>query len=158
MTLLATNIKGFRKRKKITQDQLALECGVSSAAVSQWESVKNPTKPELDKALKMAQMFGTTIEHLMESKNIEIGPEAGEELSVRLLTKVFVTLTQTEGLTELFEEGNLTIKANLFKALYTLYAGMAIGKSLNDAQLRIYVGLEDALPVKPKKKTKKQKK
>jgi len=155
MTLLATNIRGFRKRKKITQDQLATCCGVSSAAVSQWESKKNPTTPELNNAHLMAQLFGTTVEHLMTSENIEIGPEADEELNTRLLTRVFAALTQTEGLTEFFEESNLTRKANLFKALYTLYSGLAIDQSLNDTQLMKYVGLEEVMPIESKKKKQK---
>lgn len=150
MTLLAINIRGFRKRKKITQDQLANHCGVSSAAVSQWESRKNPTTPELNTMLTMARLFGTTIEHMMESENIEIGHEASEELSTRLLTRVFVTLTQTEGLIEFFDDSDLTRKTNLFKALYTLYSGMAIDQSLSDSQLMKYVGLEEALPIKKK--------
>lgn len=155
MTLLATNIRGFRKQKKITQDQLAVHCGVSSAAVSQWESKKNPTTPELHNAYLMAQLFSTTIEHLIASENIEIGPEADEELSSRLLTRVFATLTQTKGLIEFFEESNLTRKANLFKALYTLYSGLAVDQSLSDSQLMKYVGLEEAMPIESKKKKQK---
>jgi transcriptional regulator with XRE-family HTH domain len=156
MTLLAININGFRKRKKMTQDQLARACKVSNAAVSQWESIKNPTTPELETVLNIAKLFGTTIEHLMESTNIDIGPEAGEELSSRLLTRVFTTLTQTEGLTNFFDESNLTRKANLFKALYTLYSGLAIDQSLSDIQLMKYVGLEEAMPMTIKKNNKKK--
>lgn len=156
MTLLATNIREFRKRQKKTQDELARYCKVSGAAVSQWESKKNPTTPELDKARLVAEFFGTTIEHLMTSKNLDIDPGANQELSSRLLTKVFVGLYQTEGIETYFVESNLSRKAMLFKALYTLYSGMASDKKLNDTQLMKYIGLEEALPKKSKKKKKKK--
>ena len=155
MTLLATNIKGLRIRKKITQDQLARHCEVSSAAISQWESKKNPTTPELNKALKMAKFLGTTLEHLMESENIEIGPETGGELSSRLLTKIFATITQVKFVDNFFNESNLTRKANIFNSLYTLYSGMAIDRTLADKELMQYVGLEEVLPVESKKKKQK---
>lgn len=159
MTLLATNIRGFRKKKKMTQDQLADCCKVSNAAVSQWESKKNPTTPELRHVLRMAERFGTTMEHLMKSKNIDIGPEANEELSSQLLVRVFYGLGQTEAIAKTFNEGDLKRKATLFKALYTLYSGLAVDQLLSDSQLMIFLGLAEATPMTIKKsKKKKQKK
>ena len=96
MTQLAINIRAFRKRNKITQDQLARHCKVSGAAVSQWESVKNPTLPDLHKAIAMADFFGTTAEHLTNAKDIEIGVEANYVLSHRVLANVFLSLFQNK--------------------------------------------------------------
>ena len=149
MTSLAINIRGFRKRQKITQEQLASYLKVSGAAVSQWESTKKPITPELHNVIAMALLFGTTVEHLVNSKDINIGPQAEFELSARILTRVFAALSQNNEIAIDFAESSLTRKANQFNALYVLYAGRAIDNSLSDIELMQYVGLAD---IKPKDK------
>jgi transcriptional regulator with XRE-family HTH domain len=146
MTSLAINIRGFRKRQKITQDQLANKLEVSGAAVSQWESAKKPITPELHNVIKMAKIFGTTVEHLVESKDIDIGPQAEFELNSRLLTRVFAALSQNDVMAIDFAESSLTRKAHQFNTLYVLYAGRAIDNSLSDIELMQYVGLADIDP------------
>jgi len=149
MTLLAINIRKFRKRQKITQDQLANKLNVSGAAVSQWESIKKPITPELHTVINMAGIFGTTVEHLVKSKNIDIGPQSEFELNSRLLVRVFAALSQNDVMATDFSDSSLTRKANQFNTLYVLYAGRAIDNSLSDIELMQYVGLAD---IKPKDK------
>jgi hypothetical protein len=96
--------------------------------------------------MAMTQLFGTTVEHLVHSKDLDIGPEAEQRLSNRLLIRVFAALDQTKEVAMDFTEGTLTRKANLFNALYVLYAGRAIDDSLSDIELMQYVGLEDINP------------
>ena len=149
MTSLAINIRGFRKRQKITQEQLANYLSVSGAAVSQWESTKKPITPELPNVMRMAELFGTTVEHLVNSKDIDIGPQAEFELSARLLIRVFAVLDQNDEVATDFAKSSLTRKANQFNTLYVLYADKAIDYSLSDIELRQYLGLAD---IKPKDK------
>lgn len=143
MTQLAINIRAFRKRNKITQDQLAHHCKVSGAAVSQWESAKNPTLPDLHKALAMAQLFGTTVEHLTNAKDIEVSAETDYILTHRLLINVLSRLFQNKKITDDFINGSLTRKANLFNTLFVLFSGRMAEQSFNDSELMKYVGLED---------------
>lgn len=146
MTSLATNIRGFRKRQKITQEQLASYLEVSGAAVSQWESAKKPITPELRTVMKMAEIFGTTVEHLVDSKNIDIGPQAEFDLNSRILINVFRALNQNDVIAKEFSEGSLTRKSHQFNTLYVLLSGRALDHSLNDIELMKYVGLADMDP------------
>ena len=60
---LSENIKQFRKKRKMTQEQLAEAMGVSVSAVYKWES--NQSTPEIGLILEMADLFHTSTDVLL---------------------------------------------------------------------------------------------
>ena len=58
------SIKEYRKALKISQDGLAKMLGVSQGAVAQWE--KGKTHPAYDKLMKIAEVFGVSVDELMK--------------------------------------------------------------------------------------------
>jgi len=143
VTLLAINIRKLRKKYKITQDQLAAHCGVSGAAVSQWESKANPTIPDVVNLLLVAQLLNSSVEQLMRAENIEIDSGDDHELNTRLLNRVFAAIDQTKVMKERFASGSITRQSHLFKALYTIYKDLALDESLSDDNLLILIGLKE---------------
>ena len=63
---LATNIKNFRKERKLTQEQLAEVLGVTTGAVYKWES--GMSVPELNLIVEMADFFDTSVDVLLGYK------------------------------------------------------------------------------------------
>lgn len=59
-----TSIKIFRKRYNMTQQQLANALNVTQGAVNQWEH--GSVKPKLENLIRMAQLFGCTVEDLVK--------------------------------------------------------------------------------------------
>ena len=60
---LGENIREFRKRLGITQEQLADRLGVSFQSISRWEN--NTTYPDMEKLPELAQLFDTTVDILL---------------------------------------------------------------------------------------------
>ena len=60
---LGRNILEFRKKKGITQEELAAELGVTAAAVSKWE--KGYTLPDLLMLWALADYFAVTTDELL---------------------------------------------------------------------------------------------
>ena len=60
---IGENIKRLRMKKQITQEQLAVAMGVSSAAVSKWE--RENTLPDVSLLPLLANYFGVSIDELM---------------------------------------------------------------------------------------------
>ena len=63
---LASNIKKFRKERKLTQEQLAEVLGVTTGAVYKWES--GMSVPELNLIVEMADFFDTSVDVLLGYK------------------------------------------------------------------------------------------
>lgn len=61
-----STISGFRKSIGITQAQLAKKLKVGQSAVSMWE--KGINTPRADKLLKLAAIFGCTVDDLLSKK------------------------------------------------------------------------------------------
>ena len=59
----------YRKKQKLSQEELAARTGVSRQAVSKWEL--NEAKPDLDKVVILAQVFSITTDQLLSSDNPE---------------------------------------------------------------------------------------
>lgn len=55
-------IKEFRKKKKMTQAQVAKKMNLNQHTISQWE--KEERMPNVKKALKLAEILETTVESL----------------------------------------------------------------------------------------------
>lgn len=61
---LGTKILELRKKKNITQDELAAELGVTAAAVSKWEN--GYTLPDILMLCALADYFGVTTDELLD--------------------------------------------------------------------------------------------
>ena len=58
----STTLHMLRKEKKVTQEQLAQNLGVSPQAVSKWEM--DAANPEMDKALEVCRIFNCSLDNL----------------------------------------------------------------------------------------------
>lgn len=56
-------VRSYRDKFSFTQDDVARKLGVTSSAVSTWESGR--ARPRLDKLQQLADLFGTTVADLM---------------------------------------------------------------------------------------------
>lgn len=70
---IAENIKNLRKKKEITQEQLAEILNISNVAVSKWE--RGETYPDISLLPVLAKYFDVTIDELMGYKLQEIQKE-----------------------------------------------------------------------------------
>ena len=57
------NLQYLRAERNMTQEQLAMLLGVSRQSVTKWEAEKS--QPEMDKLLKMCQLFDCTLDELV---------------------------------------------------------------------------------------------
>ena len=64
---IGENIKTLREERKLTQEQVAEELGVSFQAVSSWE--RDEYKPDTDKLIKLAGLFDVSVSALVEEKH-----------------------------------------------------------------------------------------
>ena len=60
---LGQTISQLRTQRKLTQDDLANQLEVSRQSVSKWET--DASTPELDKLMRMADLFGVTLDELV---------------------------------------------------------------------------------------------
>ncbi len=70
---LSENIKRIRKENNLSQEQLAEKLGVSRQSVSKWES--GQSYPEMDKMLKICDMFNYNINELLNENVKEVKEE-----------------------------------------------------------------------------------
>lgn len=69
MIAIGSNIKKYRKKRKITQEQLAEVLGVSDQAVSRWEN--GSTYPDIELLPTIALYFGVTLDEMMGMEAIK---------------------------------------------------------------------------------------
>lgn len=69
---LGENIYRFRTEKNMSQGDLADALDVSRQSVSKWEN--NSATPELEKLLKMSQLFGITLDELVSGETPQPPP------------------------------------------------------------------------------------
>lgn len=55
-------IREFRKKKNLSQEQVAKKMGLNQHTISQWETEERI--PNIKKALKLAELLETTVESL----------------------------------------------------------------------------------------------
>lgn len=60
----------LRKNKNLSQEQLGNELNVARQTVSKWEL--GETTPEMDKLIKMSEIFGVSLDELMKGQDIDI--------------------------------------------------------------------------------------
>lgn len=59
---MKNNIKNYRKRRNLSQEQIAYEMELSQHTISQWETGERI--PNVIKALKLAEILETSVENL----------------------------------------------------------------------------------------------
>ena len=69
------NLQHLRATRNMTQEQLAMLLGVSRQSVTKWEAEKS--SPEMDKLLKMCQIFGCSLDDLVQGDLTDRAPEPG---------------------------------------------------------------------------------
>lgn len=60
---LGTNIRALRKAKGLTLEEVGNAVGIKRASVSAWES--SDTRPDLDRLVSLARLFGVTVDYLL---------------------------------------------------------------------------------------------
>ena len=63
---LGANIKRLRRERKLTQEKLAEQVGVSFQAVSAWE--RDEYRPDTDKLIKLSDVLGVSVSAVAEEK------------------------------------------------------------------------------------------
>lgn len=62
--MIGDKIKLLRRKRKLTQLQLANELNVSAQAVSKWE--KGLSYPDIETIIKISEFFGVTTDYLLK--------------------------------------------------------------------------------------------
>ena len=62
--ILADKIISLRKKEGMTQEDLAIQIGVSRQSVSKWES--SMAMPDLDKIIKLSKIFSVSTDFLLD--------------------------------------------------------------------------------------------
>ena len=68
------NLEYLRKEKKLSQEDLAFELGVSRQSVSKWES--GAAYPETARMVSMCKIFDCTLDELMNEDIVELRKNA----------------------------------------------------------------------------------
>lgn len=76
---LHEKIAWYRRRAKLSQEELAARVGVSRQAVSKWEL--GESTPEVSKLLALARAFGVTTDQLLSEEDPSPAPEPTPEPS-----------------------------------------------------------------------------
>ena len=75
--ILADRIVELRKKKGWSQEELAEMIDVTRQSVSKWES--GQSLPDLDKILKLADIFGVSTDYLLKDKDTYEGQPINRE-------------------------------------------------------------------------------
>ena len=67
------NLQHLRATRNMTQEQLAMLVGVSRQSVTKWESEKS--YPEMDKLLRICDVFGVTLDDLVQGDLTNVEPD-----------------------------------------------------------------------------------
>ncbi|WP_407888968.1 helix-turn-helix domain-containing protein [Levilactobacillus sp. N40-8-2] len=67
MQNIGENIKKVRFEKKLSQEQMSKQLGVSRQSISKWEN--NHAYPDIEKIIKMSFLFNVSIDSLVLEKN-----------------------------------------------------------------------------------------
>lgn len=84
--ILADKIITLRKKRGWSQEQLAEQLNVSRQSVSKWESAMSV--PDMDKIVKMSNLFGVSTDYLLkdEIENIQPGTATDKDDTVKTIS------------------------------------------------------------------------
>ena len=97
--ILAEKIIKLRKQRGWSQEDLALQMGVSRQSVSKWESMSS--LPDLDKIIKLSNLFGVSTDYLLkddmeEDPGYEPDDATSNNLETTKTEETFVEVTLEE--------------------------------------------------------------
>ncbi len=78
--ILADKIIELRKKAGMSQEELAEKLGVSRQSVSKWEMAQST--PDLNRILKMSEIFGVTTDYLLKDKIDLTKPESTADIPI----------------------------------------------------------------------------
>ena len=107
----------YRKAAKLSQEELAVQIGVSRQAVSKWEL--DAAMPEIDKLLALARIFGVTTDELLSEDDPGANPikEEPPKTESRVLSE--------DGIDRLFgHAGRLIRKHGWLAGVYIAFVGI----------------------------------
>ncbi|MFV0393274.1 MAG: helix-turn-helix domain-containing protein, partial [Coprobacillaceae bacterium] len=110
-------LQTLRKEKRMSQEALAEQLGVSRQAVSKWETGEG--YPEMDTIIMISNLFGVTLDYLMKGNT-----EGGEE-TVSSIDEDSVVLSTTE------LEDFINFKKRFFLIIGISVATIIVAVSLN---------------------------
>jgi transcriptional regulator with XRE-family HTH domain len=87
---IGSNIKKFRTERRLSQEYLAEELGVSRQAVSKWET--GQTEPTAKNLLQLAQLFGVTVSELVGEQTAPPEERPAKRTDLRLGYERFVLI------------------------------------------------------------------
>lgn len=82
-------LKELRKAKKLTQEELAREIGISKITVLRWENGERQIK--LDKAQKLADFFGVSVGYLLGYEDNDFEKQIRIDVLNNLIYKMHTT-------------------------------------------------------------------
>lgn len=88
--MIINKIKEFRKVKKLTQDDLAKELGVTRKTINQIES--GNVLPKIDVAYKLSIILGVTVEQLFLNDDYNKHAKKQQEESLEKIASVYFNL------------------------------------------------------------------
>jgi len=106
--ILADKIIELRKKNGWSQEQLAEQMDISRQSVSKWES--GMSIPDLDKIIKMSNLFGVSTDYLLKDEIEEMQP--GEETRDSMeeeVRRISVEEAIEAGFDEVLEDENSVI-------------------------------------------------
>ena len=109
MPLQFNNLKIFRMKENLTQEDIAEKLGVSRQSVAKWE--RGESLPDIESCVKLADMFGVTVDVLV--RNMQEIPHVDEEGK-----HIF-------GIARLNEKGQITLPAEC-RRIFGLKAGDSV--------------------------------
>jgi len=86
-TAIGEKIRAQRKRLKLTLDQLAEKTGSSKSYI--WELENRPVvRPSAEKISRIAEVFGVTVEFLLDDEKQEISESDADQVFFRRVTQL----------------------------------------------------------------------
>lgn len=83
--LCALNVKNIRVRKELTQAEVAGALGVSSVVYSRYET--GARQPSIDILVRLADIFGVTVDYLLGRQDIEDSTLSDYELRLIIASR-----------------------------------------------------------------------
>ncbi len=102
--ILADKIMNLRKQQGMSQEELAHQLGISRQSVSKWES--GASIPDLDKILKLSDLFGVSTDYLLKDEIEEISySESSASLDENIDSEIVksVSIEEANAFMDLYE-------------------------------------------------------